>query len=76
MSCILNRILPFLLNGFYLHVLHVCVYELAVGVGMMDIDDEWALEAARQYLKQIIVQMKPTEEQMRRGKHSCVMANW
>lgn len=55
----------------------MCVYtSLRLGAGMMDIDDEWALEAAQQYLKQIIVQMKPTEEQMRRGKHSCVMANW
>lgn len=32
MTCILNQILPLLLNGFYLlRVLHVCVYELAVG---------------------------------------------
>lgn len=42
----------------------------------IDIDDQRALEAVQQYLKQIIVQLKPSEEQMRWGKHSCVMASW
>lgn len=32
-------------------------------------------KATPQYPK-IIVQLKPTKEQMRRKKHSCVMSNW